>query len=50
MIYYKLDKTSRYYDPLFPKKNKIGLRSIRFLESELNLWMQTVAAKGENHE
>lgn len=39
MIYVKMDETSPYYDPTFPQKIKLGLRSIGFFESEVNHWI-----------
>lgn len=39
MIYVKMDESSPYYDPTFPKKIKLGLRSIGFFESEVNYWI-----------
>ena len=39
MIYVKMDEKSPYFDPTFPQKIKLGLRSIGFFESEVNHWI-----------
>jgi len=48
MIYYKINHTSKYYDPLFPRPIKLGLRSIGFLESEIEGWILKMANNGLN--
>lgn len=42
--YDKLNPKSPRYDPLFPKPIKLGGRSIGFIESEIQGWLQLRAA------
>lgn len=39
-IYDRLNPKSPRYDPLFPQPIKLGGRSVGFLESELEAWVQ----------
>ena len=41
-IYYKLDPDSRYYDPSFPKRCKLGLRAVGWLRSEIEAWIAAI--------
>lgn len=39
-IYAKLDSKSSHYDPTFPKPIKLGARSIAFIQSEVQEWIE----------
>jgi len=39
-IYDKINPTSQWYDPTFPKQISLGFRSVGWLESEISAWIQ----------
>lgn len=43
-IYERLDPESKQYDPTFPRPFSLGGRSIGFLESEVDAWIELRAA------
>jgi prophage regulatory protein len=38
-IYNKLNPSSRYYDPTFPKPIRLGLASVGWIEHEIDDWL-----------
>lgn len=36
----KLDKTSKQYDPTYPKPISLGERSVRYIEQEIIDWLK----------
>ena len=40
-VYYKLDKNSPHHDPGFPCPVKISSRCIGWIESEINVWLES---------
>lgn len=38
-LYSKLDKSSKYYDPVFPKQIKIGIGSVGWVECQIDQWI-----------
>jgi prophage regulatory protein len=44
-IYERLDPKSKHFDPSFPKPLKVGLRGIRFVQSEVEAYAQSLIAK-----
>lgn len=42
-FYNKLNPKSRYYDATFPRGRRIGRRAVRWLESELDAWINSLA-------
>lgn len=38
-LYSKLDKSSKYYDPTFPKQIKIGPGSVGWVECQIDQWI-----------
>jgi prophage regulatory protein len=41
-IYDKLDKNSSRFDPLFPKKIKLGARAVGWLKGEVEAWLDSM--------
>lgn len=39
-IYNKLNVASDHYDAKFPKQIRVGRTSVRWIESEINSWME----------
>lgn len=39
-IYNKLNVASRHYDAKFPKQIRVGKTSVRWIESEINSWVE----------
>ena len=39
-IYNRLKKSSKYYDPTFPKQIRIGGGAVAWIEHELEDWME----------
>ncbi|MGB8417677.1 helix-turn-helix transcriptional regulator [Paraburkholderia sp.] len=46
-LYSLMNPRSPYFDPAFPKKIQISVRSVGFLESELDTWIQLRIASGK---
>lgn len=42
-IYSRLNKSSRMYDPSFPRQIFLGPRRVGWLESEVEAWLETQA-------
>lgn len=40
-IYLRLDKSSKYFDPTFPKAVKIGQRSVAWVQEEIDSWVES---------
>lgn len=40
-IYEKLNSSSKYYDPEFPRPIKLGSKAVGFRLSELQQWMES---------
>ncbi|MEG2974636.1 MAG: AlpA family phage regulatory protein [Comamonas sp.] len=38
-LYAKLDRSSKYYDPTFPKQIKLGLGSVGWVENQIDQWI-----------
>ncbi|WP_414646929.1 helix-turn-helix transcriptional regulator [Comamonas sp. UBA7528] len=38
-LYAKLDKSSKYYDPEFPKQIKLGVSSVGWIEQQVDQWI-----------
>lgn len=48
-IYNKLDINSSHYDELFPKQVRVGSGSVRWIESEIDFWIEKcIASSREN--
>jgi prophage regulatory protein len=43
-IYNKLDIKSPHYDDLFPKQVRVGSGSVRWIESEIDFWIESCIA------
>ncbi|MGG1945926.1 AlpA family phage regulatory protein [Trinickia sp. NRRL B-1857] len=40
MLHERMRSGSKYYDPTFPRKIKLGEKTVRYSEAELNAWLQ----------
>lgn len=40
MLYEKMNRKSRYYDPTFPKKVSFGARTVGYLQTDIDAWIQ----------
>jgi len=40
-LYAKLDKTSKYFDPEFPKQIRLGVKSVGWVEQHLDAWISS---------
>lgn len=40
-LYAKLDKSSKYYDPDFPKQLKLGHSSVGWVENQIDQWIMS---------
>ncbi|CAJ6042627.1 phage transcriptional regulator AlpA [Burkholderia pseudomallei] len=40
MLYEKMNRKSRYYDPTFPKKVSFGARTVGYLQADVDAWIQ----------
>jgi predicted DNA-binding transcriptional regulator AlpA len=40
MLHERMRPGSKYYDPTFPRKIKLGEKTVRYSEAELNVWLQ----------
>lgn len=40
MLHERMRSESKYYDPTFPRKIKLGEKTVRYSEAELNAWLQ----------
>ena len=50
-IYSKLDINSPHYDELFPKQVRVGTGSVRWVQSEIDLWIEKcIFSSRENRE
>jgi len=48
-IYNKLDADSPHYDELFPKQVRVGSGSVRWIESEIDCWIERcISSSREN--
>lgn len=41
-VYRRIDPHEKLYDPSFPRPIKIGLNSSRWIEAEIETWLQTI--------
>lgn len=48
LVWHKTNPKSRHYDAAFPKPFKISANATGFLESEINAYIQLLAAKRTN--
>lgn len=39
-VYNKLDESSRHYDAKFPRQIRVGRGSVRWIEGEINSWVE----------
>lgn len=40
-VYNKLNPASKYYDPHFPKRIRLGAAAVGWIESEIDAWIAT---------
>ena len=40
-LYAKLDKSSKYYDPHFPRQIFIGANSVAWIEQQIDSWISS---------
>ncbi|WP_043384775.1 AlpA family phage regulatory protein [Comamonas aquatica] len=40
-LYAKLDKSSKYYDPHFPRQISIGAHSVAWIEHQVDSWISS---------
>lgn len=43
-IYNKLDPRSKYYDPHFPKRIRLGAAAVGWIEAEIDAWIASRVA------
>jgi prophage regulatory protein len=43
-IYNKNNPASKYYDPTYPKPIRLGAKSVGWIESEIDAWIESRAA------
>lgn len=44
-VYRRLDPQEKLYDPSFPRPIKIGQNSSRWIEAEIETWLQTIISE-----
>lgn len=47
MIYLKLNPKSKYFDPSFPRQIKTGKRQVRWLKSDIDLYIKAMIERGD---
>ncbi|RFU47564.1 AlpA family phage regulatory protein [Paraburkholderia sp. DHOC27] len=48
MLYEKMNRKSRYYDPTFPKKVSFGARTVGYLQADVDAWIQQRVSAGKD--
>lgn len=48
MLYEKMNRKSRYYDPTFPKKVSFGARTVGYLQTDVDAWIQQRVSAGKD--
>ena len=38
-LYSKLNSSSKYYDPIFPKQVRLGINAVGWIESQVDAWI-----------
>ncbi|WP_233425630.1 helix-turn-helix transcriptional regulator [Paraburkholderia kururiensis] len=48
MLYEKMNRKSRYYDPTFPKKVSFGARTVGYLQADVDAWIRQRVSAGKD--